>query len=310
MKVLVTGARGQLARSLVERAALRSGMRLVALGRPGLELAQEGSATSAIEAFGPDIVINAAAYTAVDRAEDEPELAFRINAEAAGEVAAAAAGVGARMVQVSTDYVFDGRNEDPYREGDRVHPLGVYGASKLAGEERVRGANPRHTIVRTAWVYSPFGRNFVRTIIEAALVRDLLTVVDDQLGSPTSALDLADGLLAMIDRWKDSPEVGTGETYHLAGRGVASWFALADYIMHECRARGLAAAEVRPIGTADWPTRAVRPPNSVLDSGKFASDFAFVMPDWRSSASSVVARIGSEAAPDIRSAGEAPDGAP
>jgi dTDP-4-dehydrorhamnose reductase len=308
MKILVTGAEGQLARSLVERAAARSHMRLVALGRPRLDLAREGSATSAIEALRPDIVVNAAAHTAVDTAEDEPQLAFRINAEAAGEVAAAAAGVGARVVQVSTDYVFDGRNKDPYREGDPTHPLGVYGASKLAGEERVRGANPRHTIVRTAWLYSPFGRNFVRTIMDAALVRDVLTVVDDQLGSPTSALDLAEGLLAMTDGWKDSPEVGTGETYHLAGRGVASWCALADHVMGECRARGLASAEVRPIGTADWPTRAARPANSVLDSGKFASDFGFIMPDWRSSVSSVVARIGPDPASDSCSGSAAASG--
>lgn len=297
MKVLVTGAQGQLARSLVERAASRSHLQIVAIGRPGLDLAHEGSAASAVEALRPDIIVNAAAYTAVDRAEDEPQLAFRINADAAGEIAAAAASVGARVIQVSTDYVFDGRKEGPYRESDPTHPLGVYGASKLAGEERVRDSNPRHAIVRTAWLYSPFARNFVTTIMEAARVRDVLTVVDDQLGSPTSAIDLADGLLSMTDTWTDSPERGMGEPYHLAGSGVASWFALADHVMGECRTRGLASAEVRPIATADWPTRAARPANSVLDSAKFASDFDFIMPDWRKSISSVVERIAREALP-------------
>jgi dTDP-4-dehydrorhamnose reductase len=295
MKVLVTGARGQLARSLVERAASRGHLQIVAIGRPGLDLEREGSAASAIEALRPDIVVNAAAYTAVDAAEDEPQLAFRINADGAGEIAAAAAGIGARVIQVSTDYVFDGGNAEPYRERDPTHPLGVYGASKLAGEERVRGANPCHVIVRTAWLYSPFGRNFVTTIMEAARVRDVLTVVDDQVGNPTSAIDLAEGLLSMTDAWGDSPELGIGETYHLAGSGVASWFALAEQVMGEARKHGVASAKVRPIGTADWPTRAVRPVNSILNSEKFASAFGFIMPDWRKSVSSVVGRLAGEA---------------
>src|SRR4051812_19276650 len=198
MKILVTGTEGQLARSLVERALLRNDIELVALGRPELDLKAPGSAAAAIAEAAPDLVINAAAYTAVDGAEDEPERAFRINADAAGEVAAAAVRAGAAVIQLSTDYVFDGRGEDAYREDASVNPLGVYGRSKLAGEEQVRSANPRHAIVRTAWVYSPFSRNFVKSIMAAAGTRDRLTVVDDQRGSPTSALDLADGLLAMI----------------------------------------------------------------------------------------------------------------
>ena len=297
MKLLVTGAQGQLARSLVERAALRSGIQLMVAGRPGLDLARRGSATSAIEAIRPDVVINAAAYTAVDRAEDEPKLAFRINAEGAGEVAAAAARCGARVIQVSTDYVFDGRGDGPYREDSQTNPLGVYGASKLAGEDCVRAANPRHAIVRTAWVYSPFARNFVRTVIEAARLRDVLTVVDDQVGSPTSALDLADGLLRMAGTWRDSPQLGLGETYHLAGSGSTSWFGLAELVMSECRKHGVASAGVVPIRTADWPTRAARPANSVLDSRKFEATFEFAMPDWRLSMSAVVGRLAREAVP-------------
>jgi dTDP-4-dehydrorhamnose reductase len=297
VKVLVTGAHGQLARSLAERAASRSDMQMVAIGRPGLDLAQEGSAARAIEAVRPDVIINAAAYTAVDKAEDEPQLAFRINAEAAGEVASAGARVGAAVIQVSTDYVFDGRTEGPYREDSPTHPLGVYGASKLAGEERVRAANSRHAIVRTAWVYSPFARNFVTTIVEAARTRDVLTVVDDQAGSPTSALDLAEGLLRMAGTWNGSPQLGLGETYHLAGAGVASWYGVAEFVMSECRRHRLACASVRPIRTADWPTRAARPASSVLDSGKFAATFEFAMPDWRQSMAAVVARLAGDAVP-------------
>jgi dTDP-4-dehydrorhamnose reductase len=296
MKVLVTGTNGQLARSLVERASSRRHLELVALGRPSLDLAKKGSAASAIEGTRPDIVINAAAYTAVDQAEDEPQLALRINAEAAGELAAAAASIGAPIIQVSTDYVFDGRSKEPYREDSPTHPLGVYGATKLAGEDRVRAANPRHAIIRTAWVYSPFSKNFVRTIIEAARARDVLTVVDDQVGSPTSALDLAEGLIRIVETWKESPQLGLGETFHLAGSGVASWFGVAEFIMSECHKHRLDTAKVLPIGTADWPTKALRPINSVLDSRKFEGAFGFAMPAWRESMSAVVDRLADEAA--------------
>jgi dTDP-4-dehydrorhamnose reductase len=289
MKLLVTGTEGQLARSLIERAPLHPGIELIACGRPKLDLEVPGSAAKAIAEVAPDIVINAAAYTAVDQAEDEPERAFRINADAAGEVAAAAANVGAAVIQLSTDYVFDGQGSGPYREDYPVSALGVYGRSKLAGEERVRAANPRHAIVRTAWVYSPFGHNFVKSIMAAAGVRDRLTVVDDQRGSPTSALDLADGLLAMIDNGG-----GWGETYHLAGTGEASWCEFAREIMARCAANGLPYVPVDAIRTEDWPTRAERPRNSVLDSGKFEQAFGFEMPDWRSATREVVARLARE----------------
>lgn len=286
MRVLVTGTEGQLARSLAERARLHPEIELITVGRPQLDLEVPGSAAAAIAAAAPDIVINAAAYTAVDQAEDEPDRAFRINADAAGEVAAAAASAGAAVIHLSTDYVFNGEASGPYREDAIVDPLGVYGRSKLAGEEQVRAANPRHAIVRTAWVYSPFGRNFVKSIMAAAGVRDRLTVVDDQRGSPSSALDLADGLLAMIVRGG-----GWGETYHLAGAGEASWCDFAREIMSQCEANGLPHVPVDPIRTEDWPTRAVRPRNSVLDSAKFERTFGFVMPDWRASTRDVVQRL-------------------
>lgn len=294
MKVLVTGADGQLARSLVERAVERTGIKLTAVGRPKLDLAVPGSAAAAIEAIRPDVVINVAAYTAVDKAEDEPELAFRINADAAGEVAEAASRVGAATVQISTDYVFDGRGAGSYDETSPTNPLGIYGRSKLAGEDQVRAANPRHIIVRTAWVYSPFGSNFVKTMMAAARTRDVLTVVDDQIGSPSSALDLAEGLLRMADGWIDKPALGMGETYHLAGSGKTSWCGFAAFIMDECRKVSLPAAEVRPIATADWPTRAERPANSVLASGKFENTFGYGMPEWQRSVARVVERFALE----------------
>jgi dTDP-4-dehydrorhamnose reductase len=290
MKVLVTGREGQLVRSLVERAEGRSGIELTALGRPELDLETPGSAAEAITRLSPDIVINAAAYTAVDQAEDEPDRAFRINGDAAGEVAAAARIAGARIIHISTDYVFDGSGEGAYAEDAPVNPLGVYGRSKLAGEEQVRRNNPAHAIVRTAWVYSPFGKNFLKTMMALGATRDLVTVVADQYGNPSSALDLADGLLAMLDRWSCGGGK-FGETYHLAGTGSASWYEFAGLIFAELSALGLPSAEVQPLSTPDWPTKAVRPQNSRLDTAKFARDFGFEMPAWQTSTAEVIRRL-------------------
>ena len=237
MKVLVTGARGQLAQSLAERSAAFPGIELIAVGRPELDLEQPRSVETIISSFAPGFVINAAAYTAVDEAEREPDRAFRLNAQA-------------------------------------------------AGEEAVRSANPRHVIVRTAWVYSPFGKNFVKTMTAAALSLDRLRVVADQLGTPSSALDLADGLLRMIEA---GPSFG--QTYHLAGTGRTSWYGLAVAIMDECRKRGLPAAEVQPIASSDWPTLAQRPANSALNSCKFERDFGYSLPRWEDSLAQVIERL-------------------
>ena len=291
MKALVTGRHGQLARSLGERSANHPSIELEFAGRPEIDLAVEGSAAAAIARLRPNVVINAAAYTAVDQAEDEPELAMRINAQGAREVAEAADSIGAPIIQVSTDYVFDGTSERAYREDDETGPISVYGASKLRGEEAAREANPRHLIVRTSWVASPFGRNFVRTMVEAARSREVLNVVDDQRGRPTSALDLADALLAILDRWAAGDMVGQGRTYHVANAGEASWFELAREIMDECRRIGAPAAEVRPIASSEWPTKAERPRNSVLDCSRFEEEFRWEMPDWRPSVRVIVRRL-------------------
>ena len=286
MRIAVTGASGQLGRSLSERSKQFPGIELIPLTRANLDLEDPGSVAAAISDVAPDVVINAAAYTEVDRAEDEPERAFQINADAAGEVAGAAARVGAAVIQISTDYVFDGRQAGPYDEDSSVNPLGVYGRSKLAGEERVRAANRRHAIIRTAWVYSPFGRNFVRSIIEAAAKHDKLRVVHDQRGSPTCALDFAEALLAMLEAGG-----GWGETYHLAGRGTASWCELAQEVMDQCAKLGMPNAPILPIPATAWPTRSARPSNSVLDSTKFEGRFGVEMPEWRVSVRTVLERL-------------------
>jgi dTDP-4-dehydrorhamnose reductase len=286
MKIVVTGASGQLTRSLCERAVKYPGIELVVVGRPELDFETDDAPFDSIGDFAPDAVINTAAYTAVDSAEDETDRAFKVNARAAGKLAAATERIGAAIVQISTDYVFDGTRTGAYSETSPVAPLGVYGRSKLAGEEEVRAANPRHAIVRTAWVYSPFGRNFVKSIIGAAQTGNTLKVVNDQHGCPTSALDLADGLLTMLVAGG-----GWGETYHLAGQGPVSWFELAQEVMSQCEKLGLPHVPVAPVTTADWPTRARRPRNSVLDSSKFERAFDFTMPAWRNSVRLVIERL-------------------
>lgn len=291
VRVLVTGTEGQLARSLVRRAENDPDLKLLPVGRPELDLENSGSVRGAIHAARPDVVINAAAYTAVDLAEDEPERARRINGEAAGEIAEAAREIGARVVQISTDYVFDGSAGVAYAEDAPTNPIGAYGSSKLLGEELVRRSNPDHVIIRTAWVYSPFGKNFVKTMLVLARDRDELRVVADQYGNPTNALDLADGILALLRRWQSGSETGLGENYHLAGTGEASWYDLAGHVLGVADQLGEPTASVIPVSTAEFPTKARRPANSKLNSSKFERDFGFAMPGWRGAAEQVVREL-------------------
>jgi len=291
VKILVTGRNGQIVRSLVERSATMPGLEIIALGGPELDLEQPESLAAPIRAIGPNVIVNAAAYTAVDQAEEEPELARIVNAEAAGSIAAAGRECGARIIQISTDYVFDGSAGGAYREDAPTNPLGVYGRTKWEGEERVRAETPDHLILRTAWVYSPFGRNFVRSMMQLAETREIVRVVADQRGNPTSALDFADGLIAVLEAWRQG-DVGRGRTYHLAGTGVTTWAGLAEAVFEECRALGRPVAKVEPIASADWPTRAPRPRNSALDCSRFEADFGYRSPAWQTSLGEVVARAG------------------
>jgi len=294
MKVLVIGSKGQVARSLVEHSRVRPNIELVAIGRPEIDLERPGSAASAIAAVAPDVVINAAAYTAVDQAEEEPARAFRINSDAVGEIAAATAGK-AHLVHLSTDYVFDGTAERPYTEEARPNPVNDYGRSKLAGEDKARLANPECIIVRTSWVYGPFAANFVKTMMRAAEEHDRLRVVDDQLGCPTSSLDLASGLLRVIEVPSGELGAALSATYHLAGAGSTSWFVFAQAIMDERRKHGLKTALIEPIRSSEWQTRAKRPRNSVLNSTKFEGTFGYRMPEWRMSLAQVIGRLVSDA---------------
>ena len=287
MKILVTGRHGQLAQSLAERGI--DGVTL--LGRPELDLAISGSASAAIHAARPDLIVNAAAFTAVDLAKSDETQATRINTDAAGELATAARELGVPIIHISTDYVFDGVATAPRSETSPTAPINAYGRSKLAGEIAVRAATDDHLILRTSWLVSPFGRNFVRTMVELGQQRDTLSVVDDQYGNPTSALDLAEAILAIAARVQDGDRTGLGQIYHVAGSGIASWFDVAVAVQDELGRLGRKSATVTPVSTADWPTPARRPAFSALDCTKFARDFGIAMPDWRASLAPIVARL-------------------
>jgi dTDP-4-dehydrorhamnose reductase len=290
VRVLVIGKGGQLARTL-RNTTLQSGVEMLFAGRPECDLRTPGSAAQTIEQAKPDCIINTAAYTAVDLAESEPELAFAINSRGAGEIADAAEAVGARMVHISTDYVFNGYSTRPLTEGSPTGPLNVYGQSKLAGEEAVRQASPDALIVRTSWLYSPYGGNFVSTVLRLAAERDELRIVDDQIGCPTSASDLAGALVALAERWSQDDGTGLGETYHFAGREHCSWADFARGIIDESVGLGGKLARVLPIATADYPTPAIRPAYTVLDCSKFDRDFGFPRLDWQTAVRSVVAEL-------------------
>lgn len=291
MKLLVTGREGQLARSLLERASAYPDIDVTALGRPDLDLERPESARRAIRELRPDMVVNAAAYTAVDQAEQEPYRAFRINAHGAGEVAAAASEVGAAIIHLSTDYVFDGSARVPWQPGDATGPLNIYGASKLAGEEQVSAANPKHLIIRTSWVFSPFGRNFMRTMLRLGAEREEVRVVSDQQGCPTNALDLADAILTVASRWSEGSQAGVGATMHVAGAERCSWAEFAEAVFEASGQIAGPVARVVPVPSSEFPTPARRPTWSVLDCTAFEQAFDFPMRSWRKGLSETVSRI-------------------
>lgn len=292
MRIYVIGADGQVARSLREAAARDPSIVYGCSARGEIDLLQPASVNKVLADFRPDVVINPAAYTAVDKAESEPDQAFAINRDGAAAVAAAAAAVEAPVIHFSTDYVFDGRKTEPYVETDPVAPQGVYGKSKLAGEDAVAAANPRHVILRTAWVYAPFGGNFVRTMLRLAGERDRLRVVDDQVGCPSYAPDIADATLAIAARISGAgwAQDHAGIT-HLAGPDAVSWCGFAREIMAQSAARGGRSVPVDPIATSDYPTPAARPANSRLSTARLASLFGVQMPPMATSLADCLDRL-------------------
>ena len=290
MRITVTGQSGQVVLSMLERAP--EGVTVTTLGRPDLDLEQLESIGAALAATRPDLIINAAAFTAVDLAESEDAAAQRVNGAAAGEVARAAAGLGIPVIQISTDYVFDGTLDRPYREDDPVGPISAYGRSKLAGEEAVAAAHPNHAILRTAWVYSPFGKNFVKTMLRLAEARDEVGVVADQAGCPTSALDIADAIFAvgrnLVERPDDQALRGV---FHMGAQGEAVWADVAEAIFAERERLGGTPVRVKRIATSDYPTPAKRPANSRLDSSRLKTVHGVRLPLWQGSLASCVRRL-------------------
>ena len=280
--ILVAGKSGQLARCLRDSALLRN-VPMVAVGRPELDLENGEGIDRMMATVEPSAIVNAAAYTAVDRAETEPERAFAVNCGGAALLADAAARRGIPFIQISTDYVFDGSKRSPYREDDVLAPLNVYGSSKLAGETAVLKACPCAAVIRTSWVYSPYGNNFVRTVLRLSETQPMVRIVDDQRGTPTSAADLATAVLAIVERLRSANGCDDAGIYHLAGDGETSWYGFAAAIFASLAHRGRRVPRMLTITTAEYPTPARRPKNSCLDSSEAERIFGVRLPPWRSS---------------------------
>jgi dTDP-4-dehydrorhamnose reductase len=292
MRLFVIGGEGQVARSLREVGSRGDNIVFGFGARPDLDLLRPASIAKALADFRPDLVVNPAAYTAVDKAESEPDQAFALNRDGARAVAAAAADRGVPVIHLSTDYVFDGKKKEPYSETDAVGPQGVYGRSKLAGELAVAEANPRHIVLRTSWVYAPFGGNFVRTMLRLTAERERLRVVDDQLGCPTYALDIAGTIIAIAQKWAGSdwhPKYA-GVT-HIAGPDVRTWCGFAREIVRGVAERGGRLIPVDPISTSDYPTPAMRPANSCLSSERLEAVFGLRLRPLKSSLADCLDRL-------------------
>jgi dTDP-4-dehydrorhamnose reductase len=285
------GARGQLGQALL-RVGKARGVGILGFDRSSGDITDRQAVRKAISAACADVIVNAAAYTAVDKAESEPDLAHAINCEGASILAQAAEQAGIPIIHMSTDYVFAGSKHEPYLEDDQTGPLCVYGRSKVQGEAAVRSATSRAIILRTAWVFGLEGANFVKTMLRLAVERDVLRVVNDQHGCPTFADDLAEGIVSIAGQCANE----AWGTYHLTGSGRTSWFDFAQEIFAQSIARGIAAPRVEPISTAQYPTAARRPANSVLDCAKVKGTFAVELPAWNDGLSRMLsqhfARIG------------------
>jgi dTDP-4-dehydrorhamnose reductase len=295
MRIAVTGRGGQLASAMLEKATAMPDVSLMAFVRAAVDLGHPDSVLPAIRRVNPDIIVNAAAYTAVDQAESEPDVAMAVNGAGAGAVAVAARVLGIPVVQISTDYVFDGTNLLPYREDDNVNPVSAYGRSKLEGERAVAAANPDHVILRTAWVYAAEGKNFLRTMLRLAETRPEIGVVADQYGAPGYAPDLANAVLAVCRNLLANPQNDDMRgIFHMAGAGEATWADFAEAIFTGSAARGGPTAGVTRITTAEYPTPARRPANSRLDCSKLLAVHGIALPEWRESLDHCLDRVFAE----------------
>ena len=278
--ILVIGGSGQLARSLSDWAS-HENVAMMLAGRPHLDIESVSDIERTVAAVRPKAIINTAAYTAVDGAEDEPERAFSINGDAAGRLAAVSRVSHIPLVHISTDYVFDGRKPTPYVETDTPAPLNVYGRSKLAGEVAVLEADPDAIVIRTSWVYGPYGNNFLRTMLRLAEAQPMVRVVNDQYGAPTSSRDLAAGIMRVVAQLDPKARTQGGGIYHLVNSGETTWHGFAAEIFRYLSRQGEKVPDLRPIKTKDYPTPARRPQSSRLDTSKIEHHFGVRLRPWR-----------------------------
>ena len=278
MKILLLGQHGQVSQEL--QRTLQGAGELTVLGREQLDLAKPELIRQQVQRLRPELIINAAAHTAVDQAESEPELAFAINATAPGILAEAATELGALLIHYSTDYVFDGNHAVPYCENDATSPLSVYGRSKLAGEQAIQAVGGMHLILRTSWVYSQHGKNFLLTMQRLLQERESLSVVDDQIGAPTWAGTIAQTTAQLIEQWR-SRNAGPWGVYHLTAQGETSWFGFARAIAAHLRRQGKSVAMLQHIPSSAYPTPAQRPLNSRLDCNRLQQDWQVQLPTWQ-----------------------------
>ncbi len=283
--ILLFGGNGQLGQEITREAA-NHGIPIAALSRAQADIAEAEQVSEALRLHRPGIVVNAAAYTNVDQAEDEYDLAMRANAHGPTVVAAACKAAELPFIHISTDYVFDGSKTEPYIETDPIAPIGAYGRSKAAGEDMVRAATPMHVILRTAWVYGEFGKNFLKTILRLASERDELRVVADQRGNPTSTREIARTVLSLAPRLKN--KAGPWGTYHFAGGGITTWYGFAEWIVRVQARHTQREPRIVPISSKDYPTRAKRPANSALNCDLFARVFGMNAAPWRQESERVI----------------------
>jgi dTDP-4-dehydrorhamnose reductase len=276
------GRNGQLARCLQDQAA-KQGIDIASVGRPELDITSVVSVERVVALLKPIAIINAAAFTAVDRAEEEPKSAYAVNRDGAAHLAAAAARRDIPFIHISTDYVFDGRKSSPYQEHDVPAPINVYGRSKLQGEAAAREMHPGAIIIRSSWIYSPYGQNFLLTMLRLARTQPIVRVVDDQHGMPTCAVDLAAAVIHVAQQVCMMPHREWGGVYHLANRGDVTWHGFAAQIFSGLARRGLPIPRLQPIVTADYPTLAARPAYSCLESSKTEKVFGVRLPPWQDS---------------------------
>lgn len=284
MRILLTGSKGQLANCF--RDCLPDNWELIATDSASLDITDAEAVRQMVENFQPDAIVNTAAYTAVDHAESQTQTAFAVNASAVHNLAEAARAAQARFIHISTDYVFDGNNKSPYREQDFANPQSVYGRSKLAGELLALAANPESVIVRTSWLFSEYGHNFVKTMLKAGSERRSLAVVSDQIGNPTYAGDLAAALIRLLQ--EQTPVRGI---YHFCGHKSVSWYEFAEAIFQTTAQHGLATPALEAIDSSDYPTPAPRPAYSVLDCHKIGSEFGIAPSDWQKALADIVPKM-------------------